>query len=606
MLYGLRLLRAAPLWPLAVLAAAPAQAAWPGYPVIMWQDQPPAAWDALLRLGVTAGKVFGARDDEAPVPAPPPPFASGRPFYVENLATDFYAPYHRWTPDHPVDWAFDEEKAAPTYRRAPGLSDPGWQARIAARLDRNVRAYAPYDPLYYSLGDETGIADLAAFWDFDASEPSVAGFRAWLRGQYPSLAALNAEWGAAYAAWDDVRPEPTDAAMARTDGDFAAWSDFKEWMDEAFARAVRAGTDAVHAADPGALAAIEGAQVPGWGGYDYARLAPCVDVMEVYDAGGSVALARAFNPGLVVLGTAFGADAPARHAAWRALLRGARGLIVWDDAHALVRPDGADGPLAPAARALFPDLVRAAGWIAGLPEPESAVAVLYSPASLRAQWMLDQRPKGPAWRLRRAETEYEDNPARTAFVAALDALQRLGLRPHVLSPASLAGGALAAHGDRVLVLPRAYALSPAETDAIQAFRSGGGVIVADGPAGAFDGHLKRLPEPSLPPDGLPRLDSADPDYALALAATVLEAGAAPLAYVASRDAEVRVFQDGADWIVAVQRDLASPDGQRTLVLSAPATLADLATGARTEAAGWTTIDLDPVRPTFLRLTPRDR
>ena len=52
-------------------------------------------------------------------------------------------------------------------------------------------------------------------------------------------------------------------------GSLAPWSDFKEWMDEAFARAVRAGTDAVHAADPGALAGIEGAQIPGWGGYDY-------------------------------------------------------------------------------------------------------------------------------------------------------------------------------------------------------------------------------------------------------------------------------------------------------------------------------------------------
>ena len=73
----------------------------------------------------------------------------------------------------------------------------------------------------------------------------------------------------------------TDAALRGADGNFAAWADFKAWMDAAFARAVRAGTDAVHAADPAARAGLEGAQIPGWGGYDYTRLADAVDVMEI-------------------------------------------------------------------------------------------------------------------------------------------------------------------------------------------------------------------------------------------------------------------------------------------------------------------------------------
>ena len=81
-----------------------------------------------------------------------------------------------------------------------------------------------------------------------------------------------------------MQPETTIQAMRRTDGNFAAWADFKAWMDVAFADALRRGTDAVHAADPNALAAIEGAQIPGWGGYDYTRLAHAVDVMEIYDA----------------------------------------------------------------------------------------------------------------------------------------------------------------------------------------------------------------------------------------------------------------------------------------------------------------------------------
>jgi hypothetical protein len=590
----------------AVLAASPAAAqpaGWPGYPVLMWQDQPPAAWTALRALGVDGGKVFGTRDDRAPIPALPAPFASGARFYVENVATDFYAAYHRWTPGQPVNRAFQQERAAPTWRRSPSLSDRVWLARVAARLDRTVRAYAPDRPLYYDLGDETGIAELAAFWDFDVSQPSADGFRRWLRTRYPSIAALNAEWGAAYAGFDDVQPELTDAAMARDDDDFAAWSDFKEWMDEAFARAVRAGTDAVHRADPAALAAIEGAQAPGWGGYDYARLAPAVDVMELYDAGGSVALARAFNPRLAVLGTAFGLDEAARRGVWRELLRGGRGLILWDEAGEIVRPDGADGPLAPAARALIPQLKQAAAWLAGAAEPESAVAVLYSPASFRAQWMLDRRPRGAAWRDRSAAGERGD-AAGAALAATIDALQHFGLRPHVVSPATLAAGALTAHGDRLLVLPRAQALSDAEADAIRSFQAAGGAVVAEGEAGAFDEHLKRRPAPALAPAGLIPLDPSQRDFSVLLGFAAGDAGVRPAAYVASRDAEVRVLRRGADLLVAVQRDLGTPDGPRTLVLAEPATITDLSTGATSQASGWTTLDLDPVRPTFLRLSAR--
>ena len=49
----------------------------------------------------------------------------------------------------------------------------------------------------------------------------------------------------------------TRQAMRRSDDNFAAWADFKAWMDVAFARALRMGTDAVHEADPTALAWLD-------------------------------------------------------------------------------------------------------------------------------------------------------------------------------------------------------------------------------------------------------------------------------------------------------------------------------------------------------------
>ena len=119
-----------------------------------------------------------------------------------------------------------------------------------------------YHPLFYNLADEAGIGDLAAAWDADISPSSLAAMRQWLRTQYPTLDALNLQWGTTFASWDAVVPELTGAAVGRTDENFSAWADFKAWMDVAFARAVRAGTAAVHHADPAALAALEGGQNP--------------------------------------------------------------------------------------------------------------------------------------------------------------------------------------------------------------------------------------------------------------------------------------------------------------------------------------------------------
>src|SRR5262249_53550964 len=175
-----------------------------------------------------------------------------------------------------------------------------------------------------------GIADLSAFWDFDFSRHSAEGYRGWLRTRYGGLAALNAQWGSRFETWDAVAPVTTTEAMKRTDGNWSAWGDFKEWMDAEVARALSLGTQAVHAADPSALAAIEGAQIPGWGGYDYARLSGAVDAIELYDGGGNVEILRSLNPKLVMLTTSAEPGAQEAHQIWRTLLRGGRGIVFWD------------------------------------------------------------------------------------------------------------------------------------------------------------------------------------------------------------------------------------------------------------------------------------
>jgi hypothetical protein len=606
---------------LALAAPLPAAAAgWDRYEVVLWhaQDATTARLAEARRLGATAALMFGARED---MPAAAlaaelarraaPLRAAGLVPYVENIATDFYAAYHRWRPDRDVTWAFDQaqarhraDRADPTvFLREPSLSDPIWLARIGARLAAHVRAFGAAQPLFYSLGDETGIADLTAAWDSDRSPASLAGFRDWLRGEYGTLGALNAEWGTGFAGWDAVVPLTTDAALALTDGNFAAWADFRAWMDTAYARALRAGTDALHAADPLARSAIEGAQVPGTGGYDYTKIPSAVDVLEVTGGDPAAAIARAKNPALVLLTTAGGGDAATRNGLWRALLNGARGVVLWDPEDNFSRPDGTPGPAGEALSPLFSEFQGPLGalLIAARPKP-GPVAILYSPASFRVRWILDRQADAARqkdWSRRRSETELEDNALRAATRAATGALAHAGLEPRWVFPESLANGALR-DGVRALVLPHALALSDAELLAVRAFIAAGGKVFCDVPPGGHDDHARRRAAPLT--DGVFLADLS------ALPGLLTEAGIAPGFALTHpdgapvTDATIRVLERDGATILAIQRDF-SDDGvaeDAVLRFPGPRRVRDARAGA-TSTTDRLALRLDPVAPVVLEV-----
>jgi hypothetical protein len=602
----------------AALAQQPATPqAWRDYEIILWQPTPAGSMAALHRLGVGAGMILGQRDApldaSAVAQAVAPLRAAGLGFYVENIATDFYAAYHRWRPGHPVTWLFDQVRAAfaagkpEAFWREPSLSDPAWRARIADRLRQHVRVFGPYHPLFYSLGDETGIADLAAAWDFDFSPVALDSFRAWLRTQYASLAALNRQWGTDFADWSAVLPMTTDAAVVRADENFSAWGDFKVWMDAEFADAMRAGTAAVHAADPAALAGLEGAQPPGWGGYNYARLAPAVDVMEPYDRGNNMELARAFNPGIVLLST-IGADGSSstQYQIWHDLLLGARGLVIWDDHGALL---GAAG------QALAPTFAELRGGLGAqviAAEPHrDAVGILYSQASFRVRWLLDRRADGKPWIARSSEAEWnDDNAWRVAMGEAASTLVHAGLQPRWLSEAMVSAGALHTDGVRLLILPQSIALAPATAAAVGAFIAGGGVVVTDAEPGRFDDHGRRLAEPLLAAAQLRRVAgfsraTLEPLWRAAGVSPgfrMLRPDGSPAANVT-----VRSFQDGAVELLGLQQDLSPTDTPASaedinVAFDTPVWVRELRGAAPPRLTSRVAIRLDGTVPTLLALS----
>src|SRR5215470_3323931 len=483
--------------------ARPIRQGWWDYQIIMWQPQTAEQYATLKKIGVTAGAVVYRNSAQAP---PEALLQNDLRWYVENIATDFYSAYHRLLPDRPKNWKFLEAKqryekdpsGKEAFKRDPSLSDPGWLTAIGERLAAAARSNAPYRPLFYNLGDEPGIADLSAFWDFDYSPHSLAGFRAWLRGRYGTLAALNRQWGSNYGSWDAVMPDGTTEAMQRADQNYSSWSNFKEWMDVAFARALQVGTDAVHSVDPAAYVAIEGAQQPGWGGYDYARLSAVLDVIEPYSIGGNVELIRSLSPRTIILTTANAQGSQEKHRVWRELLHGSRGLILWDAKSEFVRSDGRLGPRGLDAEPYFTEIRRGTGALVINTERFPApIAVLYSPRSFRMEWMEEQRPKGEAWTKRSASSD-EEGPLRWRRESLMRLLEDLGRPYRFLTSEEVERGDLAKRGYRVLILSHALSLGDREAQAIRAFVEHGGVLVADGVPGVYDEHGRRLSTSRLP------------------------------------------------------------------------------------------------------------
>ena len=174
----------------------PRERGWSDYRAIIWQDRTAAQYAAFRDIGVTAAMVHGNVDggwtDQRLRQTLAPLLQADLQFFVENIATDFYSSYHKWHSDgRPKNVLFRAAKQAYQQNplgpaalwRDPSLSDPAWLKRVEDRLSLTVQQFHPYQPLFFNLADEAGIADTASFWDFDFSPASLAGMRAWLKMQ---------------------------------------------------------------------------------------------------------------------------------------------------------------------------------------------------------------------------------------------------------------------------------------------------------------------------------------------------------------------------------------------------------------------------------------
>jgi hypothetical protein len=481
--------------------ARPADRTWWDYNIIMWQNYSADLFAKLKTLGINGSQYIGRNRSL-------PEFLLNNDlrWYSENIATDFYSEYHRYYPDRVNHWKYLQAKELykkdPTskepFKRHPSFSDAAWTKKVHDRLVDAARFWSPYRPFFYSLGDEPGIADLAAFWDFDFSDESLTEMRGWLKERYGTLAALNRQWGTSFDDWDLVTPETTNEAMKRTDDNFSSWADHKEWMDISYARALKMGADAVRSVDPEAYVGIGGGQMPGWGGYDYYRISQALTAIEPYDIGNNIEILRSLNPKMAVVTTAFAHGRSEKHRVWYELLHGNRGLVLWDDKNEYITKDGSIPPRGQEASPYYNELRGGLGALLVASERQAdPIAIHYSQASMRTDWMLTQRPKGDAWARRSSSSERLDNGFLRLRESWCRIIEDLGLQYNFVAYGQVERGELLKRGYRVLVLPRSSSLSDAEAQAIREFVEQGGTLIANGEPGTFDEHSKRLPQSGL-------------------------------------------------------------------------------------------------------------
>jgi hypothetical protein len=264
-------------------------------------------------------------------------------------------------------------------------------------------------------------------------------------------------------------------------------------MDVSFASALKMGTDAIRSVDPAAFVSIGGAQMPGWGGYDYYRLTQSLTAMEPYNIGNNVEIIRSLNPSIAMVTTSFARGPWEKHRVWYELLHGSRGIILWDDKSEYVGKDLTVGERGREAEPYYNELRRGMGALIINSRPLSdPIAVHYSQASMRVDWMLAQRPKGEAWVDRNASTERLDSDFMRQRESWCRLLEDLGLQFRFVSYGQVEDGELLRRGYRVLILPRSHALSQREADAINEFMRQGGVVLADNEPGTYDEHARKL------------------------------------------------------------------------------------------------------------------
>jgi len=383
------------------------------------------------------------------------------------------------------------------------LTDPKIMAEETKRLRDTIPLVADSQPLGYSLMDEWALG-----WSdrpTDYSEASLQAFRQWVRGMYPTLEALNAEWGSAFASWDAVTPVQVKDVPKTTDLanlNLAPFVDYRLFMDTVGPTAFGDFAQTVREMDPGAKVGLCGTEGNGtWYGHEWFQLCGALDFFAGYgDAAADQIISRGMRglqrelqrsfrrPGtLLSCWVGYHSTDFYRDQALKLLLHDFNGIAYFAGNPAIY----ADFPYLDydftlSRRALLAgactDEIRRGldQLIWNSTRDNSGLAILISQPSLHVASALGQ-----------------EGPWGEAVVAMTQAVEDSGYQYDFIAPQQLAAGVLPQKGYKVLLLPHVTCLSDGEIAALGKFVAAGGAVVHDLPPGVLDGHGRsRTPTPS--------------------------------------------------------------------------------------------------------------
>ncbi len=354
--------------------------------------------------------------------------------------------------------------------RKPCLSAPGFKEGLAAKSAAGNH-YEQYGVLFRLGSDE---ANSIVNWEGCFSPDCQREFRKWLQGQYGSLEALNQSWMTSYKSWDEVYAMTSDEV--RNHPSYAPWLDHRTFNDWNHADAIGYIVKGMKQANPELRFAMSGTQdANAFNAWDWYRLMQHFEALQGY-MGEQMTMQRCFARDSLIWQSCNGYDRSRESLdmeVLRRIMQGVSGFSIYSG-RIYVNPDYTFPKAALDLKAVFERYGQGRGEAIINSEFVSCpIALLYSPASIKMDWILDS-----------------DDIRRGAVQGYRNIFGDLGLTYDYVASTQLETSDILSKY-KILVLPMTAALSDKEAEAIRRFVRSGGTVIADMAPGAFDIHGKK-------------------------------------------------------------------------------------------------------------------
>lgn len=369
--------------------------------------------------------------------------------------------------------------------RTPCLTDPGYWQSVKRKIREELTPAASFSVPIAIFGGENLLAQNGNNVCF--SPTCIKDFQNFVKNEYKNLSALNKEYGTAYNSWDQVRPFGAS-------GNFPPWVDHRRHMESVWASAYRTQKEYAKAVLP-AGKALCGDSSDDWiGSYfgnDYCKIMPELEVVNIYRKPWNFQMLKDFcRPG-TLKGSWFGGYIDQRSKLfqefqiWERLLEGQNIFTLYAAASYpedyFVNFDLSPCSFFEKTIEEIKELKAGLGKLMINASPlNDGIGIYYSASSLHVATLTSPPGKG------------QENQG-----AYIQLVKDLGFQPRMVSYREAEQGKLKDMNLKVLILPLALALSPAEIAEIRNFVKNGGTVIADFFPGVYDQHGKKYENEAL-------------------------------------------------------------------------------------------------------------